>query len=210
MPSAGATTTVTTMSEPRTPLSAAVILDAARATMIEVGPDAMSLRRIARRLGVTAPALYAHFASKDDLMRAVADEEFGRLLDGLVVASTSVADPIERIKVQSRAYVDHTLANPALFGVMTMFRPAWSPQEAAPEHDLASKSFEVSSVAIDDAIAAGLLRTDDPLMVGLTIWAAVHGVATVLLARPGLGSDYESTLVDSVIDAVVDGLRSTR
>ena len=68
----------------------------------------------------------------------------------------------------------------------------------------------MSSVAIDDAIAAGLLRTDDPLMVGLTIWAAVHGVATVLLARPQLGADYESALVDSVIDAVVDGLRSTR
>ena len=198
------------MSETRTPLSAAAILDAARAVMVEDGPDAVSLRRIAARLGVTAPALYAHFASKDDLLRAIADEEFGRLLDGLVVASTAVEDPVERIKVQSRAYVDHALANPALFGVMTMFRPAWSPQDAATEHDLASKSFEVSSVAIDDAIAAGVLRTDDPLMVGLTIWAAVHGVATVLLARPNLGADYESALVDSVIDAVVDGLRSTR
>ena len=40
--------------------------------------------------------------------------------------------------------------------------------------------------------------------------AAVHGVATVLLARPQLGADYESALVDSVIDAVVDGLTSTR
>ena len=201
---------MTAMSEPRPPLSAAAILDAARAIMVDDGPDAVSLRRIAARLGVTAPALYAHFASKDDLMRAIADEEFGRLLDGLVAASTAVEDPVERIKAQSRAYVDHALANPALFGVMTMFRPAWSPQQAAAEHDLASKSFEVSSVAIDDAIAAGLLRTDDPLMVGLTIWAAVHGVATVLLARPKLGADYESALVDSVIDAVVDGLRSTR
>jgi len=198
------------MSEPRPPLSAAAILDAARSIMLEDGPDAVSLRRIAGRLGVTAPALYAHFASKDDLMQAIADDEFGRLLDGLVAASNAVDDPIERIKVQSRAYVDHALANPALFGVMTMFRPAWSPQPAAAEHDLASKSFEVSSVAIDDAIAAGLLRTDDPLMVGLTIWAAVHGVATVLLARPHLGVDYESALVDSVIDAVVDGLRSPR
>lgn len=198
------------MSEPRPPLSAAAILDAARAIMLEDGPDAVSLRRIAARLGVTAPALYAHFPSKGDLLRAVADDEFGRLLDGLLAASTSVDDPIDRIKAQSRAYVDHALANPALFGVMTMFRPAWSPQPAAVEHDLASKSFEMSTVAITDAIDAGLLRCTDPLMVGLTVWAAVHGVATVLLARPHLGADYESALVDSVVDSIVDGLRVSR
>ncbi len=210
MPPPGTAATVRSVSEQRPPLTAAAILDAARSTMLEDGPDAVSLRRIAGRLGVTAPALYAHFASKDDLMGAIADDEFGRLLDGLVAASEGIEDPIERIRAQSRAYVDHALANPALFGVMTMFRPAWSPQPAAPEHDLASKSFEVSTVAIDDAIAAGLLRIDDPLMVGLTLWAAVHGVATVLLARPNLGDDYESELVDSVIDSVVDGLRAPR
>jgi hypothetical protein len=42
--------------------------------------------------------------------------------------------------------------------------------------------------------------------VGLTLWAAVHGVATVLAAGPNLGEDYERALVDSVVDSVVQGL----
>ena len=99
-------------------------------------------------------------------------------------------------------------ASAALFQLMTVFRPGWMPQPAAPELAMASRTFEVSSVAVHDAIAAGLLRETDPLMVGLTLWAAVHGVATVLLSEPNLGEDYEQALVDSVITSVVQGLRA--
>ena len=174
--------------------------------MVEGGLPAVSLRRIASNLGVTAPALYAHFESKDALLAAIAEEEFSVLIDRLQDAAVGLDDPIDRIKAQSRAYVDHATSSPAMVQVMTVFRPGWSPQSLAPELAMASKSFEVSSVAVQEAMDAGRFHGADPLMASLTIWAAAHGVASVLLSRPQLGDDYESALVGSVIDAVVDGL----
>lgn len=185
-----------------------------RAAIVAVACDAvardraagLSLRPLAARLGVTAPALYLHFENKEALLAAVAEEEFSRLIACIEVAAEGGLGPIERIKAQSHAYVEYAVANPALFQVIFRFRPAWSPQSGAAELPLASKAFEVSAVAVEDAITAGLLRGPDALMASLTIWAAVHGVATVLLARPGLGADYEAALVDSVIDGIVAGL----
>jgi AcrR family transcriptional regulator len=190
----------------RAPLRRELIIDTAREMVEQEGLDALSLRRLASALGVTAPALYAHFASKDDLLAAVAAAEFGGLVEAIQAATSSLEDPVERIVAQSHAYVDHARAHPALIQLMTVFRPGWIPQPAAPELAAASRTFEVSSVAVQDAIDAGLLRDDDPLMVGLTLWAAAHGVATVLASRPNLGEDYEAALVDSVVQSVVRGL----
>lgn len=192
---------------PRTPLSRAGIISAARVLAAEEGLGAVSLRRLAGSLGVTAPALYAHFAGKDELLEAVAEEEFGRLISRLQAAAESAGSPVDRVVAQCHAYVDHAVEHPALFQMMTRFRPAWAPQPAAPELPLASKTFELSAEAVQDAIDEGYFAETDVLLASLTLWSAVHGVAMVLLARPGLGADYEASLVDSVITSVVEGLR---
>ncbi len=192
----------------RPSLSRELILAAARELVGTEGLAALSLRRLAAGLGVTAPALYAYFGSKDELLAALADEEFGELVAAIEASAAGRTDPIERIVAQSHAYVDHVRAHPALFELMTVFRPSSLPQPAATELAMASRTFETSSVAVDEAIAAGLLADTDPLMVSLTLWAAAHGVAAVLLAEPNLGDDVESALVDSVVGAVVRGLRA--
>jgi len=184
-----------------------VIVAAARLLLAEDGLVGVSLRRLASGLGVTAPALYAYFESKDDLLAAVAAEEFAELFVALQDSTAGLADPIDRMVAQSHAYVEHLVEHPVLFDLMTVFRPGTIPQPAATELSSASKSFDESSIAIRDAMAAGLLRETDPLLVGLTLWSAVHGVTAVLLSRPNLGRDYEAALVDSVIRSVVDGLR---
>ena len=172
----------------------------------EGGRSALSLRPLGARLGVTAPALYAHFDNKEAILVAVAETEFARLIERFELAIRGVEPPIDRIKAQSRAYVQHALEHPALFEILFVFRPAWSPNPDAPELPIASKAFEISAAAVDDAIAAGQLGDADSLMASLTIWSAVHGVATLLLARPALGEEFEAALVESVIDSVVAGL----
>lgn len=197
----------------RSPLTRQAIVEAARARVISDGADGVSLRPLAKMLGVTAPALYAHFASKRDLLAAVAADELESLSRRLQDAGRDAPDPIACIKAQARAYVDHARAHPALFAVMFLYQPVWSVDPAAvPAGDHsgraeATRVFAEGAAVIAEAMEAGLLRGPDPILASLTLWSAVHGVATVVVQGLGLDAEYESALVDAVIDTVVDGLR---
>ena len=109
----------------RPPLQRDAIVAAARALIVEDGLEALSLRRLAAQLGVTAPALYAHVRDKRDLLRALAEGEF----ETLVARFDAITDPdpIARIKGHGRAYVQHARENPELFRVMVLFPPEMSP-----------------------------------------------------------------------------------
>ena len=187
-------------------LSRERIIATAQQLLAAEGLDAVSLRRLASELGVTAPALYAHVESKAVLLAALGDAEFALLAERLRAVAAASSDPVEQIRAQSCAYVEHALARPALFQLMAVFRPAWVDQPAATELEGASAAFEVATEPVSAAIAAGRITERDVLLTSLTIWAAAHGVATVPLSQPGLGPELEGALIDSVVDAVVTGL----
>src|SRR4051812_5410126 len=152
-------------------LSRDAILDTARQMIVAEGIDAFSLRRLARRLGVTAPSLYRFFDSKDAIVAAIAETAFEALIDAIGEAAAGHDDPVDRIKAQSVAYVECAVANPALFAVMFSYRPPWTDAPNAPELPLASKAWEMASVAVADATASGRLHEPDPVLAALTIWS---------------------------------------
>ena len=183
-------------------ISREVILSVARELLAADGIDGVSLRRIARRLDVTAPALYGYVDGKADLLRALAEQELAALAARLDAIDDP--DPLVRIRGHCRAYVQHAREHPALFEVMFVFRPAWA-GAAADELPLATETFGTGLAVIEEAIAGGLI-SGEPFMVALTVWSAMHGVASILLANPELGDDIEADLVDHVIDTVLRGL----
>ena len=180
------------------------MIAAARTVVAADGLDGLSLRRVAGMLGVTAPALYAHVEDKVDLLRGVAELEFERLAERLEAIDAS--DPIARIRMHACIYVDHALANPALFRVMFVFRPDWAPVPGVDELPAASKAFAAGAAAVEAAMQAGALRPNDPLLVAIALWAAAHGTASVLLAGLNLGADYDAQVIDTVIDNLLRGL----
>jgi AcrR family transcriptional regulator len=188
-------------------LSRDAILDEARTMIVARGIDEFSLRKLAGRLGVTAPSLYRFFDSKDAIVAAIADAEFAQLIEVIEAAAARHDDPVAQIQAQSTAYDERAAASPALFAVMFAYRPPWSEGQSLPELPLASKAWQLASTAVEAAIADGRLREPDPVLASLTIWSAVHGVAALLTAGgPGAASSLDRMLVASVIDAVVDGL----
>jgi AcrR family transcriptional regulator len=167
------------------------------------GLEALSLRRVAARLGVTAPALYGYVDDKVDLLQAVAATQFERLL--ATFDAIEATDPYERVRAQALAYVRHALDDPALFAVMFAVRPDWA---AAPgEEDLpaATRAFAAGAAAVEAAIAGGQLRDEDPFVVSLALWSAAHGVATVVLAGVDLGDEFTERLAAAVVDNLLTG-----
>ncbi len=189
-------------------LTRELVVAQAHAMVIEGGLDAVSLRGVAARLGVTAPALYAYVDDKVDLLRGVAELEFDRLVSTFeaIVAESA----IERIRMQALAYVQQALTDPALFQVMFLFRPDFVAQSEVDELPAASRAFAAGAVAIEAAIADGSLRAGDPFVISLALWAAAHGTASVLLAGINLGEESEQQVIDAVIDNLLIGLSAAQ
>lgn len=174
--------------------------------IIDEGLDALSLRRIAASLDVTAPALYAYLTDKSDLLRAVAEGELAALIARF--DQVEDADPVVRVGAYCRAYIDHARENPQLYPVMFLFPPDIAPA-AAPgrEIPLASQAFAVSSGAVNEAIESGAFRPMDPLVASLAMFTAAHGTAGVLLMGFGFDRATEDELITAVCDTVIAGLR---
>jgi len=181
------------------------IVDTARDLIRADGLHQLSLRRLAGRLGVTAPALYAHVTDKGDLLRAVAELEFGRLVARFDAVATD--DPVGRLRAYHRAYIDHAREDPELFEVMFVFPPDVGATELPEGAELpaATRTFAIALAAVEDAVAAGAIRSDDPLLVSLTLWTAAHGVASALRLGLGLPPDLEDRLVEETIDRLLAG-----
>lgn len=197
---------MTTMSEPRSPLTRERVIDAARKVMSEVGLEQLSLRRLAGEFGVTAPALYAHVNDKADLLGAIAEQGFEELVARYQAHDDIPADEV--VEFQCRAYVRHALDDPDLYRVMLMFRPAAVEiPDVDNELPAATAAFELALRAVEEAREAGTIHPDrDPLMTGLALWTTVHGLASVLLLTDVTDANYQEALISEVLGLTLSGL----
>ncbi len=188
----------------RPALRKSAILSEAHDIILNEGHEALSLRYLASRLKVTAAALYAHVDNKLDLMRLLAEAEYDRRAD--LYESIETRDPFERLRAISHAYVKASRKQPNIFRFLLLFPPigAWdAPEDTLPA---GNRAFNVASGAVDDAIAEGLLRNDDPFMMSISIWTSVHGVASFIIQGSSFITDISDELLDNVVGSVLLGL----
>lgn len=184
----------------RTPLSRQRIVTAALTGVEARGYTELSLRSLARDLGVTAPAIYDHFDGKADVLQTVAAEGY-RAMDAAFVVDGARA--IDRCRQRALAYVAFAQDRPELFRVMFLYRPAAVAMDSDNELPAANDTFETGLADIALAIVDGDLVERDPVQINFTLWAAIHGVATIGLMAPALAD----LVVDDVVDAMFRGLR---
>jgi AcrR family transcriptional regulator len=193
----------------RQPLTREAIAKAARDILVAEGLHAVSLRRVAASLGVTAPALYAHVVDKRDLLQGIVEREIDGLLacfaDGDGVRGADSA--CERLRAMSIAYVDYGLQNPDLFRAMFLFRPELTAEPREGEPALGSRIHEAFLSMVKTAQEAGELDSGDPELAALTLWTTAHGVVTTLLSGPPLHLDLKNRLAEAAVDASLTGLR---
>ena len=150
--------------------------------LAETGDEsAVSLRVVAERVGVTVPSIYLHFADKRALIDAVCSEVFDELDRLLRAASEGATDPLDALRAQGNAYVHFAVDNPEHYRVVMM--QAHEPGPDSVDAMVASGAFGYLVQSVQSCLDTGLLE-GEPVELGLSLWAAAHGVAALLVAKP--------------------------
>jgi AcrR family transcriptional regulator len=185
-----------------------LILDATERLIVRsADADAVSIRSIAEAVGVTPPSIYLHFADKDALIRAVSERSFAEFDAVVEGAGEAVADPLEALRARARAYVRFGLDNPEQYRVLFMSKAG----TLGPDVDFAampgSEAFQHVVDAVARAIDSGALRRDlDPFVTATGLWAAVHGITSLVISLPEFPWPDVEVLVDHVCESLLSGL----
>ncbi len=145
------------------------------------GLDGFSMRRLARAVGVTAPALYRHFESREEVLLEVVGEAHDELFRTLSHALGG-ATPEERFRRAGEAYLEFALAHPRYFEMIHAFTQFMGLEEI-PEA-LARRTCSVGQFWHDrvrECIDAGILKPDEPESIGLVLWAHAYGLISLHL-----------------------------
>jgi AcrR family transcriptional regulator len=172
------------------------LLDAAERTMRERGVQELSLRELAREVGVSHGAPRRHFADRQALLDALAENGFERLRRELRAAAGDAGDDFEtRLRETGAAYIRFATRDPALLELMFAGKhrdDADSLQEAA------ERAFAVMLELILQGQADGRLEPGDPERVGFVLFATIQGIASLLTSGMVAPEQLDELLTDSI------------
>ena len=157
-----------------------VMLAEAVRTIQRRGVDALTLRGVGEKLGVSRTALYRHFANKEALLGAVAADGFRKLRRELFESWEGAGRGRTAFLAMGAAYVRFAVRHPSHYRVM--FGGVLRSAEAAlPPEDQSADAFGVLCGALIEMQGQGLVRIEDAHLLALFVWAVVHGVAMLAL-----------------------------
>lgn len=161
------------------------ILECARDIYLADGLRGMSLRAVARCAGISAPAIYKHFDSKEALLLEVAMTGHRRFAAYLARGLRGTTAK-ERLMRTCMAYLDFAMEQRAFYMVMFVAPPehlGFERLEQANANEGAI-TFQMLVDRITECIGSNLLAPGDPVAHALTVWAHVHGLVTLLFRVP--------------------------
>ena len=185
----------------------AAVLEAARELFVRHGYESFSMRKLAEKLGCSHGTIYLYFRNKQQLFDSLVEDSFGQLAHAMerLRQQQPGADPVWLLKEAGRIYVDFGRRNPHAYEFAFVMRRGgpvrpWKPHPA----------FAFLRNTIQACIEEGHFRRMNADTATQAMWAAVHGVTSLLIARPGFPWVPAQELIRRVIDSSVDSLLSPR
>lgn len=172
-------------------------------------PERVTIAAIVDEAGCTPPSLYHYWPRRELLLREASERGWAQFRDSQGDAVADCDDPVERLRLRGRAYLDFGLERPALFRVLFLEPSDDGPRESF-ENPPAEpgQAFQDLIADVTEAIARGRLRPADPLTTALALWSAMHGVAALWAVTPGLPAAVAREVGDLAQDALLTGLAS--
>jgi len=188
-------------------LRRAEILEAAERIFIAEGYEGATIRKIADEVGVSSTALYMHFRDKAEILMEICEQSIRSLLTINTEIAARPVDPVARVRLMLEAYMRFALDNPNAYLIVFCA----TPREIVGEKkdlvtDLGELCFERFKGVVAEIAASGRLRTGTVESAAQTLWAAVHGLAALLIARPDFNWSPQDELERVMLDGLLYGL----
>ncbi len=177
------------------------ILRGATRILEESGEEAVTLRAVAREVGIAAPSIYAHFGNREEIVAAVISEAFGELITALTArAIEDRPDPVDRLLAGCAAYLDFAVEHPQRYRVLfENRRPPDLEAHVAVDQMIGFEAFSVLVNRIADCAAAGRSRSESPFGDATAVWVALHGYATLHAAVPNFPWPERAALANRIV-----------
>ena len=187
------------------------ILDAAESLLIELGDEnAVSVRAVAEAVDRTSPAIYMHFADKNELIMEVCARRFLEFDQAMEEAGSKSEDPLESLRLRGGAYIRFGLAHPEHYKVL-MMTSKLDVAEVTPDVP-GMQAFQHLVDAVQRCIDVGVFEGEhDALSIALVLWSAVHGITALLISLPKFsllagGPAGVDRVIDLLLDVQMEGL----
>lgn len=183
------------------------LLDAAAAALDGADADSLSLRGLARSIGVSHAAPAHHFGDKVGLLTALATEGFDLFIEHLAAAAIVVAGdpPEQQLAAIGRAYADFAERHPGHFEIM--FRPGLTRPDDPGYARASDQAFDALLTLVGQCQHAGWRPHVDTRSLAAASWAFAHGLS-VLRVHGSLQKHYPDPSLDGVADLTAALLRA--
>lgn len=192
------------------------ILQAARDLVLREGWEACTLRKIAKAIEYTPPAIYTHFRDKHQLLMALCQSEW-ELFHNRMSKLERVTDPLERLRALGRAYVDFALEHRHHYRLIFMTALPAVPLADLPAEVLEGKddperdSYAFLRATVRACLETGAVRRDagDVESVTQMCWAACHGLVSLHITMgedPWIDWRPARRTAHRLLDVFLDGL----
>jgi AcrR family transcriptional regulator len=186
-----------------------------RAALIEAATDlladlqdveALSVRAVTARVGVTPTALYLHFADKDELLEAVRDRCFGELRSYLLTAEERAGpDPRTQLEQICQAYLRFAAEQPGHYRVLFHTRRCPPTETARTPSSLLELEWSEAGIEAFGDLVRGVKRClapgRDPFPVALMVWAGEHGYVGLRDISGHFPFPDPATYIEQLLDA---------
>lgn len=180
----------------------AEMLDAAREIFGRDGYEGFSMRKLAKKLEYSPANIYLYFKDKNEIFDRLVEESFALLLEVLPQPEdASHEDPVVLLKRSLHTYVRFGLSHPNHYQFAFLLRPAG---QVRPHKQRAA--YESLLLKVRRCIEKKRFRTPDVDITAQALWAAVHGITSLLIQRPAFPWVEQNKLIRRVIDSAVDSL----
>lgn len=173
------------------------------------GVNGLSLRKVAKRAGVSHSAPYAHFADRQSLIAAISTEGFKQLYAELDAAVSPYSnEPQSQLKEGARAYVQFAMNNTDTFNIM--FSGVLEKEKDYPAFVEASrKTFERVVEIVRACQDAGVLRPAPSELMAVSVWGQLHGIVSLALEGQISHTVFDGRTIQDIVSFAVEQMISS-